>query len=57
MSGWAYYRQEYRPYVPPPKAERECGCGTKDKHGRRPIGWCGPGCWGRPMNGRHARKA
>lgn len=54
--GWATYRPEYRPYVPPLKAHRSCRCPEVDEYGRPVfIGWCGPDCEGRPKHGRHAR--
>lgn len=55
--GWATYRPEYRPHVPPLKQNRTCACGIRDEHGRYPIGWCGPACEGRPLRGRHRRRA
>lgn len=45
--GWATYRPEYRPYVPPRKEDRTCRCSETDEYGRHCLGFFGPDCEGR----------
>ena len=33
---------------PPRKEDRPCCTARRDDHGRLPIGYCSPGCLGRP---------
>lgn len=62
--GNRYYDE---PSLPPPsvavrtaprKEDRSCRCSEVDEYGRAVfIGWCSPQCEGRPLRGRHRRRA